>query len=705
MIRLHIKNNFELMKKTLLIILLSTVYLFGQSNFELKKINFVGNKSFSATELNSVIALRESPNVFSQVLFSLIGLGEEAVYFDSLSLNTEMLRLKSFYFNNGFFNASIQEKHSINIIDETAEIIFKIYEGNSYRYNDFNIYGLDSLKGDTKKNVNEILTIDTTENYNYDNISNINNYVTNILRDNGYMFSGVDSTLIFIDSVKNIVDTKIYFNLGKKYTISDIKIEKSGEGIDEVEAELIDEIVGIEKGETYSRYNIELGQERLYNTKLFNVAIINSVVSDTIGNQVPLKISTEIGKMYQASPEVIMNNEDDRFNLGLGIGFSKRNFLGSARILTLNSSIAAQNITEFIQNMSVENTQVIGYADLRLMLDQPFIFGKKIDTRYELYTTLQKRRNEYNTIASGFKVSLNFELPPYVYLTSLVTSWNVERLSVLYQKDYINSILRYVIAAQDSAQVDSTISEYVRNSINTLLSVSFGANKTNDFIFPTSGYRANIQLANANLEQYLYSKIFNSELNSPLYYKAQIDFIVYPNIYYSKENSIGMKIRAGNIFVYEGIETAVPYNQRFTSGGSNSLRGWQSRELVPDFNSGDLDLSSLSPSELESIFLDKATPGGLFQLEGSIETRNRLIGSIGTALFVDYGNTWVNINAFRYDEIAVSAGFGLRYYTDFIPFRIDFAVKIYDPNSSKSIWDRPFWNDLIQIHFAIGEAF
>jgi len=291
----------------------------------------------------------------------------------------------------------------------------------------------------------------------------------------------------------------------------------------------------------------------------------------------------------------------------------------------------------------------------------------------------------------------------------------LEKLSVLYQENYIKQVsikvIQNQVAGLDSAQVDSAASSFAKNitkstkSFNTLLSFRLGINKTDDFTFPTKGYRSNILLANANFEQFISSKMLNYNLESPLYYKIQIDFSLFPQLYYSKQNAFGIKFKVGNIFVYEGAETTVPYNQRFTSGGSNSVRGWQSRELVPDFNFGDLNLNSLSPSDLESIFLDQATPGGLFQFEGSIETRNRLIGNIGTALFVDYGNTWSNITSFRFYQIAVSAGIGLRYYTDFIPFRVDFAVKIYDPNSSKSIWERPFWNDLIQIHFAIGEAF
>jgi len=678
---------------------------------ELDKIEFSGNEYFSDASLLDVVALKETPNAFSQFLNRSIGIGEGPVYFDSLSIVEEIQRIKSFYFNHGFFHTTITSQFKIDESKNEASVTFFIVEGKPTFYNKLKVHGLDSLSNKDRNFIKSSSKIDTSEIYTYQKISNLNSTIVTYLRDNGYMFASIDSTLIHIDTLKNIIDTDIFLSVGKKYSISGIIIEKQGIGKDDVDDTLIKDIVGINDEEIYNKYKIDRAQSRLYKTNLFTIASVKASEADTIGERVPLNVTTEIGNMYEVTPEVIMNNEDNRFNLGLGAGFSKKNFFGGARILTLNGSIAAQNLMEFISNLSVNDTSVIGYADLRLILEQPFLFGENIDTRYELYSTLQKRKNEYNTTAYGFKVSLDFELPQFVYLTSFGTSWNLENLNVLYQESYLKSIFQRVLDEQgndyDEDQVDSLVSRISKTtgSNNTLLSFNFGANKTDDFGFPTKGYKANILLANANMLKYVGSKIFNFSLNAPLYYKVQIDFSVFPSIYHSSENAFGIKFRVGTINVYDGLETSVPYNQRFTSGGSNSVRGWQSRELVPKFDFSNIDMNSISPSDLESIFLDQATPGGLFLFEGSIETRNRLIGSLGSALFIDYGNSWQNVGSFRFDDIAVSAGVGLRYYTEFIPIRIDFGIKLYDPNSSVSILKRSFWSDLLQIHFAIGEAF
>jgi len=339
--------------KILLILISSLIYGQDSNLIELESIEFSGNEYFSNNELKDVIALRESPGSISQSLNDFIGLGEEAVYFDSLLIGEELQRLKSFYFNHGFFKSTISAEFRIDSTDRYAEITFNIIEGNSTYYKRLSVHGIDSLESSEVSSIVTFSKIDTTEIYSYTKITEMNLNMVSFLRNNGYMFAAIDSTLIYIDTLTNRIDTDIFINVGKKYSISEVLVEKSGEGKDEVEDELIKEITGIENGEIYSQFKTQRGQSRLYKTNLFTIASVKSSISDTVSNKVPIKIETTIGNMYEVTPEVIMNNEDNRFNLGLGAGLSKKNFFGGARVLTLNGSIAAQNIFEFVSNMSV----------------------------------------------------------------------------------------------------------------------------------------------------------------------------------------------------------------------------------------------------------------------------------------------------------------------------------------------------------------
>lgn len=76
-------------------------------------------------------------------------------------------------------------------------------------------------------------------------------------------------------------------------------------------------------------------------------------------------------------------------------------------------------------------------------------------------------------------------------------------------------------------------------------------------------------------------------------------------------------------------------------------------------------------------------------MESSIETRFKIIKFIDGALFVDAGNIWNNlpgsesIKTFNassfYNQIAVGAGYGLRFNFTFFIVRFDFGYKIWDP--------------------------
>ncbi|KUG26634.1 hypothetical protein ASZ90_003517 [hydrocarbon metagenome] len=165
-----------------------------------------------------------------------------------------------------------------------------------------------------------------------------------------------------------------------------------------------------------------------------------------------------------------------------------------------------------------------------------------------------------------------------------------------------------------------------------------------------------------------------------------------------------MKLRIGVIKTYEGNKFEIPFNQRFYAGGSNSVRGWKTRELVPEQNQGILS-SNPTPEEIESVLLRNMIPGGFVILEGSIEARNRIFEKLGSAVFVDYGNVWNEFENVQLNSFAVAAGFGIRYYSDFAPFRIDFGFKVYDPADRRSFFKKGFFSETFEFHFGIGEAF
>jgi len=697
-----------------LIFFVSIISFAQQNKYELTEIEFVGNKAISSSILSTIIYSKESPNWVSQFFNKFSSIGGKPVYFDSLLIESDIQAIKSYYQSKGYFKTKVKAKYNLDKEKLEAKLIFLIDEREPAIIKNYKVKGFEWIAAEYREYLLEYIQKDTNRVYEDVLISEKNNYTLTYLRDRGYMLIQAAKPLITIDTTKNIVDVELSYTAGKRYKISNIFTTRTGKGFDKIDDELLKELVAIKPGSWYSHADIQRGQVRLYRTNLFNSSIINSIISDTVGNTVPLNINVDIGLLHEIAPEIIMNNEDNTFNLGTALNFVRKNFLGAARKLTASTSIAAQNISEFIKKPSFADSSFYGYVDARISLEQPFIFGYPISTKLESYFTMQKRKNEYNSKLYGGKIGFEFELPYNVYLNSLNTYFNVEHSEYDYKRGYLISIAsRYYeinnnlpLNVADSLAiffVDNMLKSKSFASTNQLLGINLGANKTNDLLYPTKGYSLSLTLEEANSIAYLFSKIFKSSFDRPLSLKTIVTTTFYPQIYNSNSSAFGIKFKFGKIFTYRGDQANISINQRLYAGGSNSIRGWGTRQLIP--KNPLLDLANITQEDLDAFLVKGAVTGGFLLLEGSFESRHKFLEKLGAVFFVDYGNTWNDFREVVFNQIAVAAGFGFRFYSDFIPFRIDFGFKAYDPQDRRSFFKKKLWGELLQFHIGIGEAF
>ena len=707
--------NLRLLK--IFFLLIPIVVWSQQNRYELTTLEFTGNKYISSENLASVIYSKQSPGWISQFVNKFTSIGGKAIYFDSLLIRSDLAVLKTYYKSKGFFKAKISSKFELDEKGREAKLTYLIDEGTPVYFHSMTIRGCELVALEFQAVIWENTRVDTNRIYEDAVVDERKNFALTFLKNNGFMNASVEKPDVTIDTMKNIADIVIRYNTGKRYRIADLYTTKTGKGMDLVADSLIKELSGLKKGNWHSNSDIQRAQVRLYRTNLFESVGVIGVITDTVNNTVPLNINATIGLLNDLSPELIMNNEDNVFNLGAGVNYNRKNFLGGARKLTVGTSIAAQNLSQFIKNPSFSDTTFYGYADARISLEQPFLFGLPINVKLESYYTLQRRLNEgYNAKLFGSRLGFDFELPPNVYFNTLSTYLNNERSEYSYKKEYLIDLASKLYQGRNgySKEVaDSVATDFVENdlksrkfaSTNVTLGTSFGANKTNDFLYPTKGYSLSFLIEDANSMAYVFNKLFGTDFNRPQSIKTVATAVWYPNVYNTKTDALGLKFKVGQIFTYRGSKDEIPISQRLYAGGSNSVRGWgtRDRELVPENQL--LNLSSLSQDDIEALLVRNAATGGFFLFEGSIETRHKFLGNFGATLFIDYGKTWNNYTEFRFDQIAVAVGFGFRFYSEFIPFRLDFGLKAYNPADRRSMFNKRFWNEVLQIHIGIGEAF
>lgn len=140
-------------------------------------------------------------------------------------------------------------------------------------------------------------------------------------------------------------------------------------------------------------------------------------------------------------------------------------------------------------------------------------------------------------------------------------------------------------------------------------------------------------------------------------------------------SSFAWRLGAGVVYPY-GNNKLVPFQKRFFSGGANSVRGWNARELGPgSFYRADANFNDQS---------------GDVRFDANIEYRSKAFWKLELAAFLDAGNVWTIKGTDRqyqgefkldefYKQIASAWGLGFRLDFDFVLIRLDVGWKLYDP--------------------------
>ena len=137
------------------------------------------------------------------------------------------------------------------------------------------------------------------------------------------------------------------------------------------------------------------------------------------------------------------------------------------------------------------------------------------------------------------------------------------------------------------------------------------------------------------------------------------------------------RIIIGAGFPY-GNSSYLPFSRQFIIGGANSIRGFQPRQLGP---------GRARANSLQQLYLPLI--GGDYKLEMNTEIRFPLFSKLKGAVFLDAGNIWTKdsvlyganaqFTSHFLNDIAVSAGFGIRVDISILIIRLDIAAPLREP--------------------------
>lgn len=673
----------------------------SEKPLEVDNIVISGNRFFDDKIILETFITKISPGAFSKFLYNIFGekFGRQTEYFYQDVFFADIERMKELYHDYGFFNLDVSSSYSYNHDTTAITVGLKIDEKDRSYIDTIEYSGIESLD---QKVLNEIFLepkIKVGSPYEKSKINDEANRITEIISNSGYplvtMLPEGSSAIRYFSTNR----FKITYAIlpGKRYKFGEVSI-----AVEPPRADITDKIItkhlDFKSDELISRNKVISSERNLNRLGLFESARIEfpEIAATTTGDLLPISVRVKPRDRHEIAPEVILSDEDNVFNLGLGLGYTNRNFLGDARNFNLRLRFNTQSIHEWnfgrvFGKYGLTDNSVQGKAELNFQIMQPYVFTRTLNGTWTL-SFIADKKNFYSVTLIRNKIGLINQFATY---TTGFIDWILERSDVNWIEDTIKTGLSL-----------SRLKQEEKPQFNSILSFTLQRDKTNDLFSPTEGFFHAASIEESGILQYVLKTIQQS-LPFTQYYKFTLFGRWYKDLSRTKFNILAIKLKTGYQNKYgdskEDQNVSIPLNRRFFAGGSGSVRGWKNREL-----------GSMAQSEIPL--------GGNFLFEGNAELRiNHMRGfgklwflnleNLWAVYFIDYGNLWNNFKDVNIRDVAIASGVGIRYDTFVGPVRFDFGIRVYDPMETagrKWIYQKKFFNETLYngvLNFGIGHAF
>ncbi len=594
---------------------------------EIAKIEFKGNKSFSARTLRGLMATRRH-NILSYFFSTGI--------LDRKKLADDVDRLTAYYYDHGHLNAHIGEpiiaRHGNSL---TVEI--DIDEGPIYKVGTVDIAG--DLKF-PKKELIKRLTLKPKEVFSGSTMEHDVLTLSDFYSNRGYAFVNVDPRTQ-IDPATRVVNIAYEVNPGREVLVDRINITGNTKTSDKV----IRRELTIQEQEPYSAEKIGQSKRRLDQLGYFqNTRIATSPAPqpDKIDLNVAVQegntASLQVGGGYDSAASVFGN-----FRIG------NTNLFGGGE-----SAQASAEIGFLFQEYSVSYTEP-WFLDMPLSLTV-----QGFDNYLFLFT--------FNQSSIGFSVNSNYPLtelglkkvgPLSLDHVDLGLGYQFESVGIsgLQQPFVTFDILR----AKGYSRVSEVMPSIRRYTVDNALDPRSG-----------SVQRLDLEIAGLGGQPFLkgvaHTRFFFPYLKSPTWG----EWVYSPSVTFG----IGTNLTGGT-----GGE--LPLYERFFPGGvggGGDVRGYEWYSLGPQVT---LFNQLGQPFSIEQV-------GGSKELLLSNETTFPLWESLGLrgVIFLDAGQAFRLRDSLAIDKLQAAYGIGLRWRSPFGPIAIDIARPINPrPNDQRTLFD------------------
>lgn len=645
-------------------------------------------------------------------------LGEEPVLFDTLKAEMSRKNLGTVMQNMGYLHADVSLKTIAN--DKKIKVIYTLHTGKPYFIGniEYDIYD---------KNIAQILDMKNENNrglkkgmiFSINNLENERKRITNILSDSGYYKFNKDYIIYEADSTRTNDSIDVNLKLMKfrgnskspekdhnRYYINKVNFTSADGDKIKLRRSVLSDNLAIKEGAPFCEHDLQTTYNnfaRLQAVKYTNIRI--EELPDTSLLNCNIQLSTNKPNTISFQPEG--TNTAGDLGAAASLTYENRNLFHGSEMLSIQLRAAFEAIT------GLEGYQAEDYEEYN-------IEGRLMFPRFIapfLSENFRRNSNAHSELTVSYNLQNRPEFHRRVFTAAWKYLWNAPKQNSTYRFDLIDLNYVYMPWISEKFKEDYLDDDSNRNAILRynyedlfIMKMGFGMTYNNG----VHAIKANIETSGNLLS--LLSGVSKFDKNSQgqytlfniafaQYVKADFD---YTRLFtFDWRNSLALHFGFGIAYPY-GNSKILPFEKRYFSGGANSVRGWNVRELGPGKFKG---------TDGRIDFINQT---GDMKLDFNLEYRTALFWKFNGAFFIDAGNIWTLRSyadqpggQFKFDEfykqIAVSYGLGIRLNLDYFILRLDMGVKAINPayTTAKEHYPiiSPNFKRDFSLHFAVGFPF
>ncbi|HWB24667.1 MAG TPA: BamA/TamA family outer membrane protein [Chitinophagaceae bacterium] len=630
--------------------------------------------------------------------------------------------------NRGFFHDTVTLDTIIK--NKKLKAVYTAHIGEQYKIRKVTFpQGDDTLSASIRK-YSKHSFLKPKRAFNLDVIKNEYTRIDGILKEHGFFYFSPDYLFINIDSTVGdhqvdlhmVIKPVTPLDASKSYRINDVVVyadyrlnssrqDTSLAKADTAKADgykiidpakrfnpkLFSRVLVFKKDSTYNRTTHNLSLNRLVTLGVFRFVKARFEKADSVRGDYlnAFYYLTPTRKKSIRFTATALSKSNNATGTQLSVNWLNRNLFKGAEQLTISPYVGYEKQISSQQNAATKRLGIDAsltvpriISPFHFKISSGFVPKTKFQVGYELFKSDTLYTLNSFTFSYGYiwKQKLQSENTLNLANISYVRPTNIQPA---FQKE-IDSI----ITLYRSIEPQLIISSSYNFNLNTQAGRS---NRKNNYYLNINGEAAgNIigLLTHANIKKGNEVDIFNVPFSQ--FVRLEADFRHYLSL--SKNTVLASRFWGGIGYTY-GNSQFMPFAKAFFAGGTNDIRAFRSRALGPG--------SYYRRDTANSIFLPEQ-PGDI-KLEASVELRQKLFSIVRGAIFIDAGNIWTlrkdsarsgaEFSGNFLNQIAIGAGFGLRFDLNILVLRLDVAYPIRKPYASYLSSNKPVYN------LAIGYPF